>query len=378
MTRSEYMEFLSQGLIGFDEEARRDILLEIEDHIDELRRHSPETSEEDIIAGLEPPDSLAKSLLQEGKGGGAGSTKASGSSNGADSTGGPGSSDGPDSARGAESEEKASPGEERTGKAKITIDGEDLGDVIKKALDLAGMFRRSKVFREKSADSQGNATRNLNMEDIAVEGVEKIEVRTRSSDLRIYLSPGGLSLKAHGEERSAIEIEDDEKGRLTISTGKNRREPESLELWIPLSVEELEVRSLSGDVEILDRVGALDIQTASGDVEVNACDGDVVASTASGDVALSGCSQSLRVRTASGTIKIETDPRGGEISARSASGDISLRYDEDFDAHVSWTTISGSVDCDAKRSGTREALLGSGLTPVKLSTSSGDIEIRRR
>jgi len=55
MTRSEYMERLSRGLLDFDEEARRDILLEIEDHIDELRRQNPGASEEEIIAGLEAP-----------------------------------------------------------------------------------------------------------------------------------------------------------------------------------------------------------------------------------------------------------------------------------------------------------------------------------
>jgi len=356
MTRREYMDELSQGLIGFDEEARRDILLEIEDHIDELRRQNPTSSEEEIVAGLEAPGSLAKSLLQEGEGVIEGSAKASKSSS---------------------SEGSARSEGERSGKAKITIDGEDLSDVIKKALDLAGMFRRSKVFREKSADSQGTATRNLNMENISVEGIEKIEVRSRASDLRIFLSPAGLSIKAHGEERSAIEIEDDEKGLLSISTGMDHREPESLELWIPLSVEELSIHSLSGDVEVIDRVGALEIQTASGDVEVLACDGEVRVSTASGDISISGCSQSVLARTASGNLDIETDSRGGEISAKSASGDIRLRYDSDFDALVSWTTISGSVDCDARRSGPREALLGSGLTPVKLSTSSGDIEIRR-
>jgi hypothetical protein len=339
------MERLSRGLTDFDQEARRDILLEIEDHIDELRSQNPETSEDEIIGSLEPPESLAKSLLQEGEGGGAGGA--------------------------------AKPGAEKTGKAKITIDGEDLGDVIKKALDLAGMFRRSKIFRDKGSEGQGEKSRNLNMENISVEGVDKIELRTKTSDLRIYLSPGGLSIRAHGEERSAIEIEDDEKGTLGISTGKDHGEPESLELWVPLSVEELSIHSLSGDVEIADRVGALDIQTASGDIDVRACDGDVAASTASGDVRIAGCSQSIRVRTASGNIEVETDPRGGEISAKSASGDISLRYDDDFDALVSWTTISGSVDCDATLSGKREAVLGSGLTPVKLSTTSGDIEIER-
>ncbi len=370
MTRSEYMERLSHGLNDFDEEARRDILLEIEDHIDELRKQNPQTSEDEIIAGLEAPESLARSLLNEGESGGTG--KPSGEA---------GSAKDAQSSSSEESAETKSSSAGRSaggsGKAKITVDGEDLGDVIKKALDLAGMFRRSKVFREKTSGSQGKTTRNLNMEDIAVEGVEKIEVRTRSSDLSIYLSPAGLSLKAHGEESSAIEIEDDEKGKLNISTAKDHHEPESLELWIPLSVEELSVHSLSGSIEVIDRVGALDIQTASGDVEVQACDGDVSVSTASGDLSVSGCSQAIRLRTASGNIEIETDPRGGEISARSASGDISLHYDSDFDAYVSWTTVSGSVDCDAKRSGPREAVLGSGLTPVRLSTTSGDIEIRR-
>jgi hypothetical protein len=368
------MERLSSGLLDFDEDSRRDILLEIEDHIDELRRKNPQTSEDEIVAGLEPPEILAKSLLQEAEGEGSGSSPRDGKGtiDGASPADASGSADGESFA----SNEK--PEKEKTGKAKITIDGEDLSDVIKKALDLTGMFRRSKIFREKGADGQGESSRNLNMKDIAVESVERIEVRTKSSDIRVYLSPDGLSLKAHGEESSAIEIEDDEKGTLTVSTGRDHREPESLELWIPLSVDELEVHSLSGDIEVIDRVGALALQTASGDIRVEACDGDMNASTASGDVSIRGCSQSISVKTASGNVEIETDPRCVEISARSASGDIRLLYDDDFDALVSWTTISGSVDCDVKRSSSREAVLGSGLSPVKLSTSSGDIEVRRR
>ncbi|MFA6366545.1 MAG: hypothetical protein WCX13_05105, partial [Candidatus Hydrogenedentales bacterium] len=64
MTRKEYIEALSRGLEGFEEDSRRDILLEIEDHIDELALKHPDMGEEEIVAGLEKPETFAECLCK--------------------------------------------------------------------------------------------------------------------------------------------------------------------------------------------------------------------------------------------------------------------------------------------------------------------------
>ncbi len=49
----------------------------------------------------------------------------------------------------------------------------------------------------------------------------------------------------------------------------------------------------------------------------------------------------------------------------------------DIDATVGWSTVSGEVECEGTQTGARSIRFGTGLTPVKLTTVSGDIEIRK-
>ena len=160
-------------------------------------------------------------------------------------------------------------------------------------------------------------------------------------------------------------------------TNPGSREPAVLEIGVPSTVDRLAVKTLSGDVLVDDRVGDLSIETASGDVEVRQCSGDLSVTTASGDVSLSGCSESLSIQTASGSVDVEADDQCNEVSISSASGDICFRYPEEFDAIVKCATVSGDVERDGESARAGSFRIGAGLTPVRLNTVSGDIEIRR-
>lgn len=367
MTRKEYIDRLSRGLEGLDEASKRDILLEIEDHIDELALKHPDLGDEEIVAGLEKPETLADSLSKE-----AGIPR----------------SDGGTRAKAQPEGEK----ESIKGKTRITIDGEDLGDVIRKAFDVARLFKENKLFNDERESEEpeedeedeedeergeGKKGRTVRLKDIPIGKVKDISCRTKSSDVKIFLSNSGLSLRADGAEIPSLSVRSRDGRNLDIVTNPGSREPAVLEIGVPGTVDRLAVKTISGDVLVEDRVGDLSIETASGDVEVRQCSGDLSVTTASGDISLSGCSESLSVQTASGSVDIEADDQCNEVSVSSASGDICFQYPEEFDAIVRCSTVSGDVEHDGASAQEGMVRIGAGLTPVRLSTVSGDIEIRR-
>ena len=355
MTRKEYIDALSRGLEGFDEASKRDIILEIEDHIDELGLKHSEMSEEEIVAGLEKPETLAASLKAE-----AGIPDPEREKSG--KTGQQGEKD-----RGA-------------GKTRITIDGEDLGDVIRRAFDVARLFKESKLFSEDRGDRGGNGDgsgKTLRFKDIPIGSVREISCTAKSSDIKIFLSVSGFSMRADGDEVPSLSVKSFDGRKLDIAANPGPREPASLELGVPSTVDSLSVRTLSGDILVLDRIGDLELETASGDISVKACSGNLGIRTASGDIELENCSENLKVQTASGSIDVDIDGQCGAVFMSTASGDINFRYPDDFDALIQCATVSGDVICDGEAVEAGSIRIGAGLTPVKLTTASGDIEIRK-
>jgi hypothetical protein len=238
--------------------------------------------------------------------------------------------------------------------------------------------REDREDRGARADRErGDGGKTLRFKDLPIGNVREIICRTRSTDIKILLSTSGLSVKANGDETPSFRIMNRDDRTIEIVANSGPREPETLEIGIPSTVDQLSVRTLSGDVVVEDRVGDLSIQTASGDVEVRLCAGDIEVTTASGDIALAGCTENLSVETASGSVEVEMDERCNTVSVTTASGDVSLFCPRDADATVGWSTISGDVECEGIRDGARSVRFGTGLIPVKISSASGDIRISR-
>lgn len=353
MTKKEYIDILTQRLMGLDEASCADIILEIEDHIDGLIREHPEKNTEEIIEGLEPPASLADSL-REAAGLGPYET--------------------------AHAEQPKS--EPKTKKnVHITIDDIELEEALRKAFDIARLFRLN---REGTIDEhQENQTRknvfgSYAFNDADIASVHKVIVRCRSSDIRVLVADASLSVQTPGEAHPKLEIRyNSTSALLEINTIQGVPEPHLIELRIPSTVDSLSVFTISGDVQVLDRIGSLSIKTASGKVEVGACAGDIEVKTASGDVSLAQCQENITVTTASGSISIEADELCNAIEVTSASGDVLLYYPDLWDARVAVSTISGDIEHEGKPAGRGTIVLGKGLIPVRLTTVSGDISVRR-
>jgi hypothetical protein len=406
MTRKDYIDTLSRGLGNFDAAARQDILLEIEDHIDELAGLHPEAGEEALVEGLEKPEVLARSLCAEagipfaeaGEGEPAGSRRAD------------------EQGRGRQGP-----------RARVTIDGVDLSEVIRKALDVAKFFGGDEAYA--SADEQarradekarrvdeklrraderlrrvdeklrgldqifetdevdeadedfnedGEGRHQVKVDNIPAGMVKTVDCQARSSDIELFLSDAGLSVYAEGDEKPGVRVTVGDSGILEIKTTGGSREPASLRIGVPISVDSVSLKTASGDIAVDDAAGDLEIQSASGDIEVSRCSGDVRVKTASGDIGLSGCSANIDAESASGSIELTLEEQCDSVSMSSKSGDLALAHPEDFDATVRCSTVSGTVERDGQEIGASAFRLGAGLAPVRLSTISGDIDISRR
>lgn len=174
-----------------------------------------------------------------------------------------------------------------------------------------------------------------------------------------------------------IHIINQDNQQVEIKSASPREDPELVELWIPADVDELKIVTSSGDIRILDRVGDLLLQTASGNITIDCCSGNVTARTASGDIEAARCSENIILETASGDIQLEIDDQANSIKIATASGDVSVRYPEDFDATVTYATVSGEIDHDCMQTAGRTLKIGQGFVPIKIQTVSGDIKIRR-
>jgi len=363
MTREAYIRILTQRLEGLDENSLRDIILEIEDHLDGLVREHPEKSAGQIIDELEPPESLADSLREA-----AGLGPYSGGETAAPHGDQEDQSEGPS-------------GENSSGssaKIHIVIDDEELEEAIRKAFDIARIFTRNRGGQKDESCGAGSSA-SFEIKGTELGGIHRASVRTRSADVRVLFSNYDLSVdEVSDDEEPRLRMQyDDSRGVLRIATLAGPTEPERIDLRIPSSVDELEISTLSGDVQVVDRVGALSVTTASGDVDVETCEGDVEVKTASGDVSLAQCQGNLKVTTASGGIEIQADDMCNAIEVSTASGDVELMYPDGWDASLSISTVSGEIEHDGVSVGRGMVQIGNGLVPVKISTVSGDIQIQK-
>jgi DUF4097 and DUF4098 domain-containing protein YvlB len=123
--------------------------------------------------------------------------------------------------------------------------------------------------------------------------------------------------------------------------------------WGPVQI------SWGGDVEV--RVTCppgsnLDFGSGSADIRVDGDLGDVSVKTASGDVSLGDVGEKLQAKTASGDVSAGTIARGGQVVT--VSGDVRL---ESFENDLAARSVSGDVRIARIRG------------PLQLSTTSGDV-----
>jgi DUF4097 and DUF4098 domain-containing protein YvlB len=131
----------------------------------------------------------------------------------------------------------------------------------------------------------------------------------------------------------------------------------------------------------------LTANSVSGDVRVTGINGDVDANSVSGDVHLDRLrSTSIRANSVSGDIDVQADQLSGrgDLSFHTVSGDVTLELPRSFDADVTMSTVSGSMDSDYKMTMNNgsmsrrniNARIGNGGRRLEFNTVSGDVRLK--
>lgn len=150
----------------------------------------------------------------------------------------------------------------------------------------------------------------------------------------------------------------------------------------------IDLKSVSGDVEFVGQVARSALETVSGEITVVGASGEVRASTVSGDVSLEAGEVSQgRFEAVSGDLVLELAlADGGRLTCDSMSGDVRLSLPNGQQAELSAQTFSGSIHSDFGRAARVSSGPGMGLehregdsgAKVRVETFSGDVTIRKR
>jgi len=149
---------------------------------------------------------------------------------------------------------------------------------------------------------------------------------------------------------------------------------------------QVHVSSISGSGNIGNVGGKLQVSSVSGSLEVGNVGADARVNSISGNVVLGQVNGSLDVSSVSGGVNaklVSLSPQG--IHINSVSGSIELGFKSEVNADFSAQQVSGQVyldvpnvtrDSEAKSSNVR-ARIGTGGTPITISSVSGNIRLTR-
>ena len=304
----------------------------------------------------------------------------------------------------------------------------DLGaagvEVGKRAVDIAGQFLKSDAVRSAAAEGKkalrevgglfksfagtgmDGTTVTINVDDgseragrgtwqdttVPSDGLTALDVNV-PGDVKLYVDTQSDSPVRIEGDMEKLEVFTSPSGTLTVRK-KPTASSQFLSLrgmsWAEVSVtvparrwERIRIYTAGGDVDMGDglEIGELSVRTASGDVDcrVASCD-QAQFKTASGDVEARGNFVSLRAETASGDVELEGPL--GEADITTASGDIDVSGSV---ARVKAGTMSGDVDVESmtlpqamdltSKSGDIKARIPSGAFTASLRSVSGDTDM---
>jgi len=213
--------------------------------------------------------------------------------------------------------------------------------------------------------------------------------------------------------------------RVEIEGGKHRRVHDTdLEIWVPQESEievitvsadievlgvhgmqhlhsvsgsvdtqvwenDLEIRSVSGDASVLGHghAGMITINMVSGDADIENVSGEIEVQSVSGDLGLElGDIHSIRVRSTTGDMEISGKlAKGARVMVESINGDADIMFDGSVSAEIEIETFNGEIDnCfgpEARRTHKyapgRELSFteGDGNGEIRIKTLNGDVTL---
>ncbi len=133
----------------------------------------------------------------------------------------------------------------------------------------------------------------------------------------------------------------------------------------------------------------LSLETNNGGITVTDVRGELVLETANGGISLDGVAGNVRGRTTNGGVDatLTGDTWDGEgLELKTTNGGVRLRVPDDYSARLETSTVNGGVDIDfpvtvqGLVNNRREirGTIGSGGPPLRVATTNGGVQIRRR
>jgi DUF4097 and DUF4098 domain-containing protein YvlB len=170
---------------------------------------------------------------------------------------------------------------------------------------------------------------------VDIETVEGEETRVElSSDPAVE---DAATIRARGSE---ITVEIDEKRMF----GFIRTAPDvKVHVTCPERAE-IEVKSVSADVEVSGVAGPTEIKSVSGDVEIERVEGDLAIKSVSGDVTAGSVTGRTTLQTVSGDVHV--DEAGDAVTAQTVSGDQT--FDSVVKGNVTLKSVSGDMHVGIK------------------------------
>jgi DUF4097 and DUF4098 domain-containing protein YvlB len=255
-------------------------------------------------------------------------------------------------------------------------------------------------------------------------------IYTLDMDGKVYLEAKSCDIAVHSWDKNEVKIIVHKNAVIDIShiEGNIRiiiKRPHSshCELFIPdrahLRVEtvsgrvkaskiggSLDIRTVSGEIEVATAKNGVRCKTVSGDIRLEKIIGDADLKTTSGKITMEGMKGSVKAETVSGKIEIEAFSHAEEVEMESISGNIKLHGElspdgiYEINSHsgnveigissnsnfeLRAETFSGNIQCDfdLKISGKidrkkLQGVVGKGGANLILSSFSGKIRVTKR
>lgn len=184
-------------------------------------------------------------------------------------------------------------------------------------------------------------------------------IRTGSADVTVSGSVGTAHLKSGSGD---VRLESAE-GAVLIETGSG-------EIRVQEARGALKAKSGSGDVVVGSAAASSSVSTGSGDVRFGSTGGEVVVKTGSGDLEVAESAADVTLTTGSGDMLVGRAHRG-RVTAKGASGDVTVRVPAGVPVWTDISTVSGDIRSGLQGAGQPEE--GADHVEVRARTVSGDI-----
>lgn len=149
----------------------------------------------------------------------------------------------------------------------------------------------------------------------------------------------------------------------------------------------IEVHSQSGNLDLSQSTTpAATVEIKSGNIALNGVSGNLTARSASGNIAIKrGAGRSISVESVTGDVSVDlSEPVSGTVNIRTVNGNSQISVADGSDCRVSLSTLKGSVTCDLELDEeTRQeqhvtGRLGKGTGSLDVSAVNGAIAMRLR